>query len=86
MLNDSVFDVWTVAVGRGSVPSSSVKRVEYICCNSDKEIEHLGLPARDTVSLGEFFSPKETPTGVLYYSKLVIYTNKPFVSNLVWYC
>ena len=29
---------------------------------------------------------KETPTGALYYSNLVIYTNKPFVSNLIWYC
>ena len=29
---------------------------------------------------------KETPTGALYYSNLVIYTNKPFVSNLICYC
>ena len=28
----------------------------------------------------------ENPTGALYYSNLVIYTNKPFVSNLICYC
>ena len=33
-----------------------------------------------------FFPPKEAPTGALYYSNLVIYTNKPFVSNLICYC
>ena len=33
-----------------------------------------------------FFLPKETPTAALYYSNLVIYTNKPFVSNLICYC
>jgi len=33
-----------------------------------------------------FFSPKETPTAALYYSNLVIYSNKPFVSNLICYC
>ena len=29
--------------------------------------------------------PKETPTGALYYSNLVIYINKPFLSNLICY-
>ena len=34
----------------------------------------------------DIFFPKETPTGALYYSNLVINTNKPFVSNLICYC
>jgi len=33
-----------------------------------------------------FYFPKETSTGALSYSNLVIYTNKPFVSNLICYC
>jgi hypothetical protein len=32
---------------------------------------------------GIFFFFKETSTGALYYSNLVIYTNKPFASNLI---
>lgn len=46
--------MWTVAVERGTVPSSSVKSVEYICHNNDTEIEHSGLPVLNTVSLGEW--------------------------------
>ena len=33
-----------------------------------------------------FFFLQKTPTGALYYINLVIYTNKPFVSNLICYC
>jgi hypothetical protein len=40
------FDVWIVAVERGSMPSSTVKSVEYIYHSTDKEIELSGLPVR----------------------------------------
>jgi len=45
-----VFDVWSVAVERCSVPSLSVRSGEYICHNNDKEIEHSGLPVRTSIS------------------------------------
>jgi len=46
---------------------------------------HRGLMVSRLFYLFIFFF-KETPTGALYYTNLVIYTNKPFVSNLICYC
>jgi len=47
---------------------------------------HPHHDSRHVTALGGLiFFFKETPTGALYYSNLVIYTNKPFVSNLICY-
>jgi len=53
-----------------------------------KEITYLvvKLKKMDEWKRHKQFFFKETPTGALYYSNLVIYTNKPFVSNLICYC